>query len=159
MKKAFRHMTLTVAFAIIAGLGLLAYIRLAPSDPAVWHISAVTTAAVAKGPCTDSIETVKGGARAACLASGTSEAVLAELDQIALATPRTTRLAGTPQSGRITWITRTALMGFPDYTTAEATQAPDGTRLDVYARQRFGEVDFGVNAARLAAWLSEMALH
>jgi hypothetical protein len=51
---------------------------------------------------------------------GADRAALARLDEIALATPRTTRLAGSPDEGRITWITRSALWGFPDYTTAQA---------------------------------------
>ena len=155
MKKAFRDMSLTLAFAIIAALGLLAYIRLAPSDPAVWHVSPVTSVAVGQGRCLDAMVKQMNGARVACLSADTPETLLSRLDQIALASPRTTRLAGTPQSGRITWITRSAVMGFPDYTTAEATQTPSGTRLDIYARQRFGASDLGVNAARLTAWLKD----
>jgi uncharacterized protein (DUF1499 family) len=153
MKKAFRNMTLTFAFAIIAALGLLAYIRLAPSDPAVWHVSPVTAAEAGQGSCLDSIITQVNGARAACISTDTPESLLTRLDAIALATPRTTRLAGMPRSGRITWITRTALMGYPDYTTAEATQTQTGTRLDIHARQRFGGADLGVNTARLKEWL------
>ena len=156
MKKAIRNMSLTLAFAIIAALGLLAYIRLAPSDPAVWHVSPVTAVAVGQGACLDNIVTQMNGARVACQSPDTAEALLSRLDQTALASPRTTRLAGTPQSGRITWVTRTALIGYPDYTTAEATQTPTGTRLDIYARQRFGGSDFGVNTARLQAWLKDM---
>ena len=154
MKKAVRTMSLTLAFAIIAALGLLAYIRLAPSDPALWHVSPVTAAQAGQGPCLDTITTQTNGARAACLSLDTPETILSKLDQTALATPRTTRLAGTPQSGRITWITRTALIGFPDYTTAEASQTPTGTRLDIHARLRFGGSDFGVNTSRLRAWLT-----
>ena len=156
MKKAIRNMSLTLAFAIIAALGLLAYIRLAPSDPAVWHVSPVTAVAVGQGACLDNIVTQMNGARVACQSPDTADALLSRLDQTALASPRTTRLAGTPQSGRITWVTRTALIGYPDYTTAEATQTPTGTRLDIYARQRFGGSDFGVNTARLQAWLKGM---
>ena len=160
MKKAFRNMTLTLAFAIIASLGLLAYIRLAPSDPAVWHVSPVTAAEVGQGSCLDAIATQTNGARVACISPDSPETVLARLDQTALASPRTTRLAGMPDTGRITtgritWITRTALMGYPNYTTAEVSQTPLGSRLDIYARQRFGGSDFGVNAARLRAWLRD----
>jgi hypothetical protein len=155
MKKFVRNIALTLAFAIIAALGLLAYIRLAPSDPALWNVSPVTTAEAEQGICLDAIITQSNGARAACLSTETPDALLAKLDAIALATPRTTRLAGTPQSGRITWITRTALIGYPDYTTAEASQTPTGTRLDIYARQRFGVADWGVNAARLEEWLKD----
>ncbi len=146
-------MSMLVAFGIVAALGLLAFVRLAPSDPAVWHISPVTTAEAGQGACLSAITTQTNGARAACLSTDTPEALLSRLDQIAMASPRTTRLAGTPQSGRITWITRTALIGYPDYTTAEATITASGTRLDIHARQRFGGGDWGVNAARLADWL------
>lgn len=144
-----------IAFGVIVALGLLAYIRLAPSDPAVWHISPVTAVQAGQVSCLDSITTQVNGARAACLSPETPETLLANLDEMALATPRTTRLSGTPQSGRITWVTRTALIGYPDYTTAEATQTPTGTRLDIHARQRFGGADFGVNTARMKAWLKD----
>ena len=75
---------------------------------------------------------------------------------IATATPRTHRLAGSPEAGRITWITRSRLWGFPDYTTAQVTQTPTGPRLDIHARLRFGRSDMGVNAARLHAWLAQL---
>ena len=52
----------------------------------------------------------------------------------------------------MTYITRSLLWGFPDYTTAQTT--PQGTRL--YARQRFGSNDWGVNAARLRDWLAKL---
>jgi uncharacterized protein (DUF1499 family) len=47
-------------------------------------------------------------------------------------------------------------MGYPDYITAEVSQTPQGTRLDILSRQRFGEADLGVNAARLKDWLSQI---
>lgn len=148
-------MSLITAFGIIAALGVLVYIRLAPSDPDVWHASPVTAVEAGRGRCLDALATQTNGARATCLSSDAPETLLSRLDQTALASPRTTHLVGTPQSGRITWITRTVLIGYPDYTTAEATITDKGTRLDIYARQRFGAADWGVNAARLAAWLKD----
>ncbi|MEM9843514.1 MAG: DUF1499 domain-containing protein, partial [Pseudomonadota bacterium] len=74
---------------------------------------------------------------------------LAALDEIARATPRTTILAGSVEDGIVTYVTRSALMGFPDYTTVSLS---DGA-LTLYARLRFGQSDLGVNAARLEAWL------
>lgn len=149
-------MSLITAFGIIAALGVLAYIRLAPSDPTVWHVSPVTAAEAGQGACADNIIAQVNGARVACLSTDSPETLLSRLDQIAVAAPRTTRLDGTPQTGRITWITRTAMIGFPDYTTAEATITPTGTRLDIFARQRFGAGDWGVNAARLRDWLKDL---
>ena len=84
--------------------------------------------------------------------AGASAELLARLDAVALATPRTTRLAGSVEEGRITWVTRSAAWGFPDFTTAEA--GADG--LAVEARSRFGQSDMGVNAARLTDWLLQL---
>ena len=132
-------------------LGFALYVRLAPSDPARWH---VTPAPATKQDCT--VEQGEGDARATCLLPAAPAEALAALDAIAMATPRTTRLAGSAGEGRITWITRSALWGFPDYTTAEATPDGTGTRLTVHARLRIGSSDMGVNAARLRDWLPRL---
>lgn len=136
-------------------LGFAVYVRVAPSDPARWHVSPATDAAP---DCT--IRAERGAARAACLVPQAAADALARLDAIALATPRTTRLAGSVEEGRITWVTRSRLGGFPDYTTAEVRDdmgdGPAGARLDVFARLRFGGDDLGVNAARLTGWLGRL---
>lgn len=132
---------------ILAGFGL--YVRFAPSDPARWH---VVPSPAAMADC--SVEQGTGDARTTCARPDAPAQLLARLDEIAMVTPRTTRLAGSPEEGRITWITRSRLWGFPDYITAEATPDGTGTRLTVYARLRFGSSDMGVNAARLRDWLS-----
>ena len=134
-------------------LGGAAYIRLAPSDPAVWHVGVA-----ASGPADCAMQAASDSARLSCLIDGAPGDVLARLDTVAVATPRTTRLAGSAEEGRITWVTRTRLWGFPDYTTAEARGEGGQTRLDVFARQRFGNNDWGVNAARLAAWKAALGI-
>ncbi|MBC7479095.1 MAG: DUF1499 domain-containing protein [Pseudorhodobacter sp.] len=148
MKKVFYIMGF-IAFAAIA---LCLWVRLAPSDPAIWHVAITDQTPATSGLCIDQIRTQPNGARATCLLEGDPATVLAKLDSIALATPRTTLLAAT--DGMTTWVTRSKLMGFPDYTTAQVRADPQGTRLDIYARQRFGSSDLGVNAARLVAWLT-----
>ncbi len=85
--------------------------------------------------------------------TGAPADLLARLDAVALATPRTRRLAGSVEEGRITWETRSALWGFPDYTTAEVRE--DGLYLQ--ARLRFGREDMGVNAARLRDWQERLS--
>jgi hypothetical protein len=155
VKKAFRNMTMITAFGIIAALGLLAYIRLAPVTVADWHVAVPTDTRQLEGRCVDGILTVTGGARVACSVPGTAQEVLSRLDKIALATPRTRLIAGSPDEGRITWETRSLIMGYPDYTTAQAETRQATTRLDILARQRFGRKDFGANAARLTEWLQD----
>ncbi len=128
-------------------LGFAAYVRLVPSVPAVWHVSPSVDAPW------DTVQPGRGSAALRLsLAKGAPADLLARLDALAMATTRTTRLAGSVAEGRITWITRSALWGFPDYTTAEVR--PDG--LYIQSRLRFGSEDMGVNAARLTDWLSRL---
>ncbi len=150
---SWKTLTLVV---ILAALALMAYIRLAPSDPKAWHIAIANGDAIPQGTCTDHIALVAKGARAACILPLTPAAVLDKLEAIALTSPRTLHLAGSAAEGRITWVSRSFLMGYPDYITAEVTQTARGTRLDIFSRQRFGEADLGVNAARLKDWLAQL---
>lgn len=138
-------MLVWLALALV--LGFAAYVRLAPSDPALWHVPVQ-----AEGPWGQVV--AQTGAASVRLGpeAGAPADLLARLDAVALASPRTTRLAGRVEDGRITWISRSLIWGFPDYTTAEAR--PDG--LHVLARLRFGREDMGVNAARLRDWLARL---
>jgi uncharacterized protein (DUF1499 family) len=145
-------------------LAFAAYVRLAPSDPAVWHVGAVPPLpatgvhAITAIEAPDAITTAMNSARAFVWVPGRPRDVLQRLDEIALATPGTTRLAGSPEEGRITWVTRSTLWGFPDYTTAEAQISDVATSdLAVFARSRFGRSDLGVNAARLRDWLTKLS--
>ena len=140
------------AFGVLAGA---TWVRLAPSDPARWHLgadlgaTALSPDALRDGQITET----SGGARLRLTRAGIpAQVLLARLDAIALATPRTKRLAGSPAEGRITWITRSVIWGFPDYTTAEARGDGATTTLTLIARQRFGLHDLGANARRLQDW-------
>lgn len=136
-----------IAGLLVLGLSAMAYIRLAPSDPGRWHVD-LTAGGL---PANAHVFCLRPGSR--YTVSGEPKALLAQLDAIALATPRTARLAGSPDEGRITWVTRSALMGFPDYTTA---QVIDGPGLCVAGRQRFGSEDLGVNAKRIGGWMQDL---
>jgi Protein of unknown function (DUF1499) len=150
MKARRRNAGVGVAFAIIAALGAMTYIRLAPSDPADWHID-MAAPGFAPGANWAAFCPVPG----ARFAPENPAETLAGLDVIALASPNTTRLAGSPGDGHVTWITRSTLMGYPDYTTAQILDTAQGPRLCILARQRFGVDDFGVNAARITGWMQQ----
>ncbi len=145
-------MTLAVLILIVAA-GAMAFIRLAPTNPSAWHVPLDPRPPAMTTPSTDKVTPLPNGAYVDLIVpADQTQALLAKLDGIALASPRTIRIAGSAETGRITWQTRSAFWGFPDYTTAEST--PEGVTL--YARQRFGKGDWGVNAARLAAWISKL---
>ncbi|WP_377187233.1 DUF1499 domain-containing protein [Ruegeria meonggei] len=130
-----------IALWLVLGLvfAIGAYIRLAPSDPARWHIA----------PQVEADKDLKGGVMRVV---ETGPDGLARLDALAQVTPRTSVLAGSVDDGMITYVTRTKVIGFPDYTTAQQ----DGDTLRIYGRLRFGGSDFGVNKARIDAWLGQM---
>ncbi|MEL6204424.1 MAG: DUF1499 domain-containing protein [Pseudomonadota bacterium] len=132
---------------------LIAWIRLAPSNPDRWH----TDPGTASPGLGRFVVKPEGGDITGPLLSDTPTEALERLDAIALATPRTARLAGDPPEGRVTYITRSRLWGFPDYTTVAAVAVEGGTRLVIHARLRFGQSDLGVNAARVQGWLDALS--
>lgn len=156
-----RRVLLALLILIAGGM---AWIRLAPDDPAWWNRATKQLSDPFWEPGRDfgpldagRIEQKDNSARlVATIRGSTASALLELLDQVALETPRTHRLAGTPDSGMITWVTRSAIFGFPDYTTAQAVQDGPDVSLAILARSRYGRRDFGVNQARLADWLARL---
>lgn len=130
-------MLLWVSLALF--LGLLAFIRLAPSDPDRWHVAPEVT---------EDLEFPAGVKRQV----PTGPDGLDRLNTLALATPRTSVLVGSVKDGMVTYITRSKLIGFPDYTTVQQ----DGDMLEIYGRLRFGRSDMGVNRARVGAWVNAL---
>lgn len=125
---------------VLIALGGLAWIRLAPSDPAVWHVDPQVTAD----------QDLASGVRRRV--SGDAE-TLVRLNGIILASPRTELLAGGVDEGFVTYVTRSQWMGFPDYTTVRL----NSDDIEIWARLRFGRDDMGVNRARVDGWLAELA--
>ena len=124
-----------ILLIVLAGL---AWIRLAPSDPAVWHVDPQVTAD----------QDLAAGVRRRI---PVGEGGFVRLHAIILETPRTEVLTGSPEDGQVTYVTRSKWMGFPDYTTVRA----NGDVLELWARARFGQSDLGVNRARVEGWLEQ----
>lgn len=123
-------------FIILAVLvALLLYIRLAPSDPVRWH-------RVIEG---DQDKDFEGGA-IRCVSCDFSK-----LDRI-IRDSGARVLAGSVDEGHITYVSRTRVIGFPDYTTVQAK----GDQLVIYGRLRFGRSDIAVNRTRIEGWLAQL---
>ena len=129
-----------LAAIVVLAAGASLYVRLAPSDPAEWH----------RMPGGVTNRDLTGGALRVV---GAGENGLARLDAIIRDTPRTEVLAGSVESGMVTYVTRSRVFGFPDYTTVRQA----GPQLEIYGRLRFGKSDLGVNAARIDGWLKTFA--
>ena len=123
--------------AVVVALGL--YVRLAPSDPSRWHVP-------------PKYQTDRDVAHGAARVIDEVPGRLKRIDEIARNWPRTRQLDGSLGVGKITYVTRTRFWGFPDYTTVKII---DG-KIVMWARSRFGRKDFGVNRARLEAWLEAL---
>lgn len=132
------------ALVLLAGFAL--WVRLVPMDPAVWHADPETAEGTGR----------PNEYRVAVDVAGAPEDVLARFEAVALAAPRTVRIAGGPAEGRATYVQRSALMGYPDAVSVKAEPSGGGTRLHVWSRSRYGQSDLGVNAARVERWLAAM---
>lgn len=123
-------------------LGFVAYVRFAPSHPEVWHVD-------------PRVEGDKDFANGVTRLLTVGKDGLRRIHSVAGADPRTDVLAGSVEEGKVTYVTRTRVMGFPDYTTVMQS----GEDLLIYARSRFGRKDLGVNRERVERWIEALATH
>jgi hypothetical protein len=134
----------TVAVLVVLVVAAMAYVRLAPTDVDRWHwLDQVDTPGDVAAP---------GGFLAVRRITADPEEVLATLESVALAAPRTRLIAGSVADGIMTFQTRSLVWGFPDHTTV----AVQGDLLVIHGRLRFGGSDMGVNRARVTDWLGQL---
>jgi uncharacterized protein (DUF1499 family) len=131
--------------------GAAAWVRFAPSDPEAWHVAPLRAA----DPGRAGYLLTASNADNPVFEAGPGD-LLAALDGIARATPRTTVLTGSVAEGRITYITRSRFWGVPDFTSVSATEVDGGSQLVIFARLRFGRSDLGVNKARVLSWMDQL---
>lgn len=139
-----RVLALGFALILVLIVGLMAYVRLAPINAADWHRLPDVT-----GP---GDTTGAGSFVAVRRIAAPADQVLAAVEQAAMATPRTTLLAGNLTEGLMTFQTRSLIWGFPDHTTVGV----QGDLLVISGRLRFGQSDLGVNRARIESWLATL---
>ncbi len=134
---------------LIAVSGLV-YIRLAPDDVAQVHVTPPT------GATPDAPVIGTGAALFVADFNMRPPQMWQMVQQVILSTPRTKYLAGSAEEGMITYVTRSLVFGFPDYTTVTVTQNEQGSRVTLFGRLRYGRSDFGVNAKRLRSWVKAL---
>ncbi|MBB4173990.1 DUF1499 domain-containing protein [Sulfitobacter noctilucicola] len=137
---------------VLVVIGVFAFVRLAPSDPQRWHrqsnVAGMGESRPASGYVWREPVTDDGLAR------------LKALDDVIRDTPRTKVLIGSVAEGKITYVTRSKVCGFPDYTTIGIYEGPvQGVQtryLEINARLRFGKSDLGVNRNRVQGWIASV---
>ena len=71
---------------------------------------------------------------------------------------RVSRIREDAAAGQIECVERSRIMRFPDTITAKFIPQGEGrSTVAIYSRARYGYRDFGVNQARIARWLAELA--
>lgn len=145
---------LILIVVLVGAAGLLAYIRLAPTDPARWH----EDPRLVSRPTTPNFHLIRmvGGDAMPQVFQTTPQELAARMDEIARA-DGARLIAGTLDAGHMTYLTRTRLMGYPDYTSILIEPAGEGAMLLAFARARFGHSDLGNNRARLERWIAELS--
>ncbi len=139
-----------LAVAGVIASGAL-WVRLAPLRPEHWHIVPAAEASTAR----PNEAQLLPGDGAPVYALRPAE-LAARLDALALAEPRTERLAGHPDDGFTTYVQRTPVWRFPDVISVHVLPHGEGATLAIWSRARYGYSDWGVNAARLARWLEAL---
>lgn len=132
---------------VIALVALVAYVRLAPIEAARWH-------AQAEGQKMGKTQAANSYIWRAPVEGDEAE-TLAKLDRAIIQTPRTEVVAGSLAEGQVTYVTRTKLMGYPDFTTI-GVYGENPRYVEVFGRSRFGRSDLGVNAKRINGWLAQV---
>ncbi|MEP0964167.1 MAG: DUF1499 domain-containing protein [Roseobacter sp.] len=122
----------------IAVLGVL-YVKLSPLNTDQWHVN-VEASADQNFP-SGAVRIIKGDAHR-----------FGNLNSALQALPRTTLLGGSVPTGHVTYVTRSALIGFPDLTTIQQS----GDQIKLMARLRFGLSDLGVNRKRLEGLIATL---
>lgn len=122
--------------------------RLVSDDPALWHVDPRSVTPP------DTPNTYLVADHDAVTLPMPPDEALARLDAIALADPRTKRLF--QDDGRVTYVQRSAVFGFPDYISVNVAPVDGGSSVSIYSRSRFGYSDLGVNKARVERWLGKL---
>lgn len=141
-----------ILLGMIAIAGAL-WVRMAPSDPARWHLDPRREAR----PATPNFYLLRmgDGDAPAPIYDVPPQRLAEKFHDIATA-DGATLIAGGVADGHMTYLTRSRLMRFPDYTTVLIEPAGDGSMLTGFARARFGYSDMGANRARLTRWVAAL---
>lgn len=150
MKTWIVNTTWMLALIVVSAL---VYVRVAPTNADSWHVD--PTIATSPGPAGVLVRP-RGGDIEPRSFDMPPEDLLRRLDRIIRDTARTRVLAGSVAEGRITYVTRSLVFGFPDYATVTTVATDTGSAPVILSRLRFGLSDSGVNRARVTRWLQAL---
>ncbi len=151
-----------LAVVSIAVVSVSAGIRLAPNDSAKWHQDPLTVQAP-DSPNWFRLTPAGSGVAADAERDDTSPTfdvpaseLAAAFDEVATGDHRVILLAGSAAEGYVTYVQRSALMGYPDYVSVRFVEIDEAhSALAVFSRARYGSGDLGVNEKRVRRWVRD----
>ncbi|SOH93655.1 Uncharacterized conserved protein, DUF1499 family [Monaibacterium marinum] len=151
---------------IVGGLAAVYMIRNVSHDPALWHVDPLTVPTPTTPNSFRMVPVIEGydpvTEERIDLASPIYDAnpalISQAFDEFVLRQPRTQRIAGTPETGWMTYVQQTELMRFPDYISVLFLDLGNGqSTVAIFSRSRYGRSDLGVNGQRVERWLEPLS--
>ncbi|WP_439139700.1 DUF1499 domain-containing protein [Roseicyclus sp.] len=146
MMRMLLILSIILVLAVLAGA---VWFRVVPMPAAQWHVEPARVI-----PPSSPNFALRVGADAPVFTQ--SPAVIAEILSRIADDAGAKPIAGSPAEGHVSYVLRSALMGFPDVVSIRIIPEGAGTRVEIFSRSRYGYSDLGVNAARVAAWVGAL---
>lgn len=144
-----RMVVILIGCGVLAVLAAAIWFRVVPMPAAVWHVEPADVT-----PPQSPNHDLRRGPGAPVFAAPLPD-VAARLDRVARGEGAKI-VAGDAAAGHVTYVVRSAIMGFPDAVSIRLRPEAGGTRAEIYSRSRYGYSDLGVNAARLDRWIAAL---
>lgn len=142
-----RMIVIVMVVGLAAVVAAAVWFRMAPMPADDWHVNPADVT-----PPASPNHDLRVGPRAPVF-DAAPDVIAARLDAVATA-ERADLIGGDLASGHMTYVARSAVMGFPDAISVRLVPVPGGTRVELFSRSRFGYSDLGVNKARLDRWVA-----
>lgn len=154
MRRLGRALVWIIAAFCVAFVCFAVWVRVATDDVADWREDPAEI--MASGALNEYVvkPESEGADAVSPVYDETPESLLARVRDMALAEPRVSLLD--ESDGVLTLVQRSMLMGFPDYISVRAVPVAGGAALYIHSRSRYGKSDWGVNEARISAWLGKL---
>ena len=153
-----KYILLILIAVLLIGAAL---VRLRPIQMAAYHVEDIQP--LVSKDVSGQFSVGLGGDIPAPVLDVPIDVAAARIQAIILRTPNTKLFAGdlTPDNASdvrrsATYITRSALWGFPDVTSVQLDQTAEGVSVSMHGRLVYGKADLGVNETRIRVWLEQL---
>lgn len=149
-----------IFLSVAAAGGLFYYVSTVEHDPAIWHVDPLTEPQSVKphsfrmAPPALTEEFVDAPSP---VYTANPTLMAKAFDDYVLSQSKTTRIAGSPEEGWMTYVQLSFSLNLPDYISVKFIDLNGGnSTIAIYSQSRFGYDDLGSNEARVMAWVGTL---